>query len=74
MSAPRYRLWPWPIRLLHWLLAANFVLAYLSAEELLWLHALTGHLIVLLIGLRLLGGLFSTTPAGLDQLWISRTP
>ncbi len=73
MSERQYRLWPWPIRLLHWLLAASFVLAYLSGEEALWLHALAGHLIVLLIGLRLLGGLFSTTPAALDQLWITPT-
>lgn len=71
MSEPQIELWSRSIRLLHWALAISFVVAYLSADETIWLHALAGYLIVVVIGLRLLGGLLSQGPAALDQLWIT---
>lgn len=71
MSEQQIELWSRSIRLLHWALAVSFVVAYLSADEITWLHALAGYLIVVVIGLRLLGGLLSQGPAALDQLWIT---
>lgn len=50
--------WDLPTRLFHWLLAASFVVAYLSAGEENWLdvHVFAGYLMLGLLGFRLWWG------------------
>lgn len=50
--------WDLPTRLFHWLLAASFAVAYLSAEEANWLavHVFAGYLMLGLLGFRLAWG------------------
>ncbi|BCB25158.1 hypothetical protein SKTS_00440 [Sulfurimicrobium lacus] len=50
--------WDLPTRLFHWLLAASFAVAYLSAEEANWLavHVFAGYLMLGLLGFRLVWG------------------
>ncbi|MFN3397702.1 MAG: cytochrome b/b6 domain-containing protein [Sulfurimicrobium sp.] len=50
--------WDLPTRLFHWLLAASFAVAYLSAEEANWLavHVFAGYLMLGLLAFRLVWG------------------
>lgn len=50
--------WDLPTRLFHWLLAASFVVAYLSGGEESWLdvHVFSGYLMLGLLGFRLVWG------------------
>jgi len=50
--------WDLPTRLFHWLLAASFVVAYLSGGEENWLavHVFSGYLMLGLLGFRLVWG------------------
>lgn len=50
------KVWDMFVRLFHWLLAACFVVAYVSEGEPLWLHSWTGYVIAILIGLRVIWG------------------
>lgn len=54
----RILVWDLPTRLFHWLLAASFVVAYLSAGEANWLnvHVFSGYLMLGLLGFRLVWG------------------
>lgn len=51
-------IWDLPTRLFHWLLAASFVVAYVSAGEDGWLdvHVFSGYLMLGLLGFRLVWG------------------
>lgn len=50
------KVWDLFVRLFHWLLAACFVVAYVSEGEPLWLHSWTGYVIAILIVLRVIWG------------------
>jgi len=50
------KVWDLFVRSFHWLVAAGFVIAYVSEGEPLWLHTWTGYVIAVLLLLRLLWG------------------
>lgn len=50
------RVWDPLVRIFHWSLVAAFVTVWLSAEEVMWLHAWAGYAIAGLVGFRLLWG------------------
>ena len=51
------KIWDPLVRLLHWGLAASFLIAYLSEDDRLTLHSYAGYLLLGLITLRLVWGL-----------------
>ena len=55
-------IWVWDpfVRAFHWTLVTAYLAAWLSAEELTWLHNQTGYFIIALIGLRFVWGLIGT--------------
>jgi cytochrome b len=57
------RVWDPAIRVFHWTLVPAFVIAYLSGEEILDLHVVTGYLIGGLVGFRVLWGIIGTRHA-----------
>lgn len=61
------RVWDPLVRVCHWSLVATFATAWLSAEEIVWLHAWAGYLIAGLIGMRLIWGLVGTGHARFDD-------
>ena len=50
------KVWDPFVRVFHWLVAAGFVVAYVSEGEPMWLHSWTGYLIAVLLLLRLVWG------------------
>lgn len=74
-TAPMVRVWDPVVRLTHWTIAAAFLTAWLSAEEMMGVHEAAGLTIIAVVGLRALWGLvgpqharfddFVPTPAGL---------
>ena len=67
-----------PTRMFHWLFAATFVGAYLTAESEHWrlLHVTLGYSFAGLLGFRVLYGLVGPRPSGLGLLWrrVAGTP
>ena len=57
--------WDWPVRIGHWLMAAGFALAWLTAESesLRLVHVLAGATVVAIAAFRLLWGLVGTRHA-----------
>lgn len=57
--------WDWPTRVGHWLMAAAFLVAYLTGESEAWrlVHVMAGGLLAGLVGFRLLWGLLGTRHA-----------
>ncbi len=62
--------WDLPLRLFHWLLAASFVGAFLTAESERWrdVHAVLGYSVLALVGFRLLWGVVGTRYARFGAL------
>jgi cytochrome b len=56
-------IWDPLVRLLHWGLAASFLVAYLSEDELLTLHSFAGYTLLGLIAVRLVWGLIGSRHA-----------
>ena len=52
--------WDLPLRVFHWLLAAGFLIAYVTEDELLSVHVGAGYLIVGLLLFRLIWGFFGS--------------
>ena len=50
------KVWDPFVRVFHWLVAAGFVVAYVSEGEPMWLHSWTGYVIAILLLLRLIWG------------------
>ena len=69
--APTRRVVDAPTRMFHWLFAATFLGAYLTAESEHWrlLHVTLGYTFAGLLGFRLLYGLFGPRQAGLGLRW-----
>lgn len=59
----RVRVWDPFVRVFHWMLAASFATAWISAEERPDLHEVAGYLVLVLLGLRLLWGVVGTRHA-----------
>ncbi len=55
-SARMVRVWDPFVRFFHWSLVAFFAAAWLTAEEIGWLHELLGYGVLALVGLRLVWG------------------
>ncbi|AKR44078.1 cytochrome b/b6 domain-containing protein [Methylophilus sp. TWE2] len=59
MSARGELLWPWWVRLTHWLVAAGVIALWLMSYvwyETDWLHRAVGYVVLVLVAGRLLGG------------------
>ena len=58
-------IWDVPVRVFHWLLALNFVIAWLTAESETWrlVHVIAGYTVAGLVAFRLLWGLVGTRHA-----------
>ncbi len=69
--APTRRVVDAPTRMFHWLFAATFLGAYLTAESEHWrlLHVSLGYAFAGLLGFRVLYGLFGPPQVGLGLLW-----
>ena len=50
------KVWDLPLRIFHWLLAAGFLVAYLTEDELLTVHVWAGYLVFGLLLFRLVWG------------------
>lgn len=73
-AAREVRVWDPLVRLLHWSLAATFVLAWASAEEWDAGHVLTGYAVAAIVALRLVWGLVGPRHARFsDFLYRPRT-
>lgn len=67
VAAGQVKVWDPLVRVLHWTLAASFVLAYVTGEEIIGLHELAGYAIVAIVGLRALWGLAGPKHARFDD-------
>lgn len=58
MRLKKILVWDWPTRIGHWLLAASFILAYVTAESERWrlVHVLAGNAVLGIVSFRLLWG------------------
>jgi cytochrome b len=63
MTTPPIKTWDIFVRVFHWTLAISFVLAWLSADELLSVHVIAGYTISVLILLRVLWGFIGSSHA-----------
>jgi cytochrome b len=65
MRSSRILVWDLPTRLFHWLAAASFAGAWLTAESERWrnLHALFGYTLLALVGFRIVWGIVGTRHA-----------
>jgi cytochrome b len=61
------KVWDPLVRVLHWSLAASFVLAFATGEAIESLHLLAGYAVLAIVGLRALWGLVGTTHARFDD-------
>ena len=52
----RIRVWDWFVRFGHWALAAGFLAAYVSAEEIQWVHEVAGYTVAVIVLARLVWG------------------
>src|SRR5690349_14470667 len=64
-SNARILVWDLPLRLFHWLLAASFAGAFVTAESERWrdIHAMLGYTVVVLVALRIAWGFVGTRHA-----------
>jgi cytochrome b len=72
-SMNKVKVWDPLVRFSHWLLAVCFLIAYLSEDDFMGIHAWSGYIIIMLLIIRLVWGLignryarfsnFATTPA-----------
>jgi len=60
------RVWDPLLRALHWALAANFALAWLTGEAWIDVHEMAGYAIVAIVGVRALWGLLGPAHARFD--------
>jgi cytochrome b len=63
MMQNEIKVWDIFVRVFHWSLAAAFIVAYVTEEELLSLHVVAGYAVAGLIALRLLWGFVGTRHA-----------
>lgn len=66
MQAHTEKLWPWWVRLSHWLVAAGVIALWLMSYvwyETDWMHRLTGYAVLVVVGLRMIGGCLTMVPS-----------
>jgi len=56
MKSKQIKVWDLFIRSFHWVLVIAFAIAYITEDDLMWLHSNAGYLILVLLGLRFLYG------------------
>jgi cytochrome b len=59
----KIKVWDPFVRVFHWSLAGLFVLAFVTGDEIEWLHITAGYAILALIGLRIVWGFVGPTHA-----------
>lgn len=57
------KVWDPLVRIFHWSLAAGFLVAFITEDELMWLHSNAGYLVLGLVLFRLVWGLVGTRHA-----------
>lgn len=57
MQAEEVKVWDIFVRIFHWSLVACFIIAYITEDEVMWLHELAGYIILGLVAARVLWGL-----------------
>jgi cytochrome b len=60
MDTGTVKVWDPFVRVFHWTLVAGFLVAFLTEDDLMTLHAWAGYLVLCLVGLRVLWGLIGT--------------
>lgn len=70
MTSPtdaKLKVWDLPTRVFHWLIVALFIVSYVSAEEAMKIHMLSGLLTFTLVATRILWGFFGSTTSRFDS-------
>jgi len=60
MDTGNVKVWDPFVRAFHWTLVAGFLVAFLTEDDLMTLHAWAGYLVLSLVGLRIVWGLIGT--------------
>ena len=60
MDTDTVKVWDPFVRTFHWTLVAGFLVAFLTEDDLMTLHAWAGYLVLTLVGLRIVWGLIGT--------------
>ena len=54
------KVWDIFIRVFHWSVVTSFVIAFITEDDVMWLHELAGYAILVLLGLRFIWGFIGT--------------
>jgi cytochrome b len=75
MGMQQVKVWDWPTRLGHWILAASFIVAYLTAESERWrlVHVISGCAVLGIVLFRLLWGFIGSRYARFSEFVTSPT-
>jgi cytochrome b len=65
------KVWDPLVRVFHWGLVSAYLVAWLSEDEVMWLHTNAGYLMLALISIRILWGLIGTRYARFSQFVVS---
>lgn len=60
MQVDEIKVWDLFVRIFHWSLVAFFFIAYVTEDEVMWLHELSGYIILALVMARVLWGLIGS--------------
>lgn len=60
MSSEKVRVWDFCVRVFHWSLVVSFSIAYLTEDEVMWLHEIAGYTVLFLVIARAVWGFIGT--------------
>lgn len=60
MSNEYVKVWDIFVRIFHWTVVVSFFIAYVTEDDVMWLHELAGYTILLFVGARIVWGLIGT--------------